>query len=270
MKTKTIAFVANKGGVGKTRQSILLANYLGKIGFKSCLIDMDFNNSSTGYYAQEQDAIIIRKKNIATAMADPENNLADFALKSTHENVDFLASSRYLCDLRSVSVYRLREIINHTDKYDYIIIDCQPNYDNLTLNAINASDWIITPVLKDVDSKGAADFLQEKLIAETDKHQNWFVTINRYNHSIADAKSGKQKEYIDMYLDAFFGHITPRETWFPDTPLINDIKDRQLLLSETEKVPETVYHPQLYSAVLHLADFFIGTGISNLPRPEAF
>jgi chromosome segregation ATPase len=268
MGSKTVAFVANKGGVGKTRQSILLANCLGKLGYKTGLLDMDFNNSSTGYYAKADQANLIKHKNIAVAMANPEHTLSNFAIPSDHENVSFVASSRYLCDLRAVSVYRLKEIISNTSEFDYIIIDCQPNYDNLTLNAINASDWIITPVLKDTDSKGAADFLQEKLIAETNKYDNWFITINRYNHNIADAKTGKQKEYVDMYLESFQGHITPRETWFPDTPLMNDIKDRQLLLAEKEKIPGTVCQPQLYSAVLNLAECFLDAEITT--HPEAF
>jgi cellulose biosynthesis protein BcsQ len=58
-------------------------------------------------------------------------------------------------------------------QHDLVIIDCQPSYDNLTLNPLNAAACAIIPVLKDLDSFNAACFLQQKLASETDKSSQW-------------------------------------------------------------------------------------------------
>jgi chromosome partitioning protein len=202
------AFSANKGGVGKTRQALLAANCLGAAGKRVLVIDMDFNNSATFYYLSPDMAGAAGEKNIADALAKESNLLSDYALPTNHRGVDLIASSRYLADLRSISEKRLgRMIPSLAGKYDLVIIDCQPDYNNLTLNAINASSLIITPVLKDLDSFNAAAFLGQKIALDTDKYDHWYITINGYNRHYEDASGGKQKEYIDVYRHEFLRKI---------------------------------------------------------------
>jgi hypothetical protein len=80
-----------------------------------------------------------------------------------------------------------------------------------------------------------------------------------------EAKGGKQRDYIDMYMSRF--RMTPRETWFPWTTDMNDIKDKGLSLSE-KPVKGAITNAALYGAVMSLAESFIDEG--NLPRPEEF
>jgi chromosome partitioning protein len=256
-KPTVIAVAANKGGVGKTRTVLCEANCLGAAGYPTCVIDMDFNNSGTFYYLPEESRDEARKKNIADAMSREENNLSDFTIKTKHKNVDIIPSSRYLADLRSVNEKRLSRMIQTlAGKYDFVFIDCQPDYNNLTLNAINAADIIITPVLKDLDSFNAAVFLAEKIKLETDRFDAWFITINGYNRQYEDAESGKQKEYIDLYNQTFSEHITPSDTWYPWTQDMNEIKDRNRLLSRT-KIEGAICNQKLFDSVMAMARNFI-------------
>lgn len=266
MEKTVITFYASKGGVSKSRHSLLTANALGMCGKKVLAIDMDPGNSSITRYYVEEDVERIKNKNIFKAMSDPSNNLADFALPTNHKNVDIIASSKYLSDLSSVSDKRLNQMMKQVDSYDIVIIDCQPLYCGLVLNAINASDFIITPVLRDSDSLESAYYLADKLQTETDKYNNWFININGYNQQYADAKGGKQKDLLDSYED-FQAHLTPQKCWFPWTSDMNDIKDRRMNLSAT-KVVNSVCNPKLFEAVMSLAECFVDE--ESLPRPEAF
>jgi chromosome partitioning protein len=260
------SFSANKGGVGKTRQAILTANCLGAAGKRVLVIDMDFNNSATFYYLSDDQAGAAGEKNIADALAKESNLLSDYTLPTNHQGVDLLASSRYLADLRSINEKRLSRMMPAlAGTYDLVVIDCQPDYNNLTLNALNASSLIITPVLKDLDSFNAAAFLGQKIALDTDKQDCWYITINGYNRQYEDASGGKQKEYIDVYRTEFL-RLTDPATWFPWTADMNEIKDRKKKLSHTPLRGE-VCNPELYHAVIRLSEFLIR---GQFGKPEAF
>jgi chromosome partitioning protein len=270
-KPTVIALAANKGGVGKTRYVLLLANCLGAAGKRILVIDMDFNNSATFYYLSDLDSEAERdiiNKNIADAMSKEENSLDNYSIFTSHKGVSLIASSRGLADLRSVNEKRLMRMIpTLKGLYDFVIIDCAPNYDNLTLNAINAADVILTPVLKDMDSFNAAAFLQKKISIETDKAGVWFVSINGFDRQYEDAKSGKQRDYVEMYQNHFAGHITPKESWFPWVADMNEIKDKQKPLSRV-LIKGAVCNPGLYQAVISLADML--TDDDSIPWAEVF
>jgi chromosome partitioning protein len=263
-KPRVITLSANKGGVGKTRMVILIANCLGAAGKRVLVVDMDFNNSASFYYLSPDQTEIARTKNIADGLSKETNNLADYALPTGHGGVQILASSRYLADLRSVSERRLSRMTEHLSGiYDMILIDCQPDYNNLTLNALNAADLIITPVLKDLDSYNAACFLGQKIALDTDKQEGWYITINGYNHQYETALGGKQKEYLDIYKNEF-QRITDSATWLPWTADMNEIKDRKKQVSN-QQIRGAVENPELYHAVIKLSEFCIGTELVKKP-----
>jgi chromosome partitioning protein len=266
-KPEVITLSANKGGVGKTRMAILIANCLGAAGKKVLVLDMDFNNSASFYYLSPDQADVARIKNIADGLSRETNNLADYALPTDHPGVHLLASSRYLSDLRSISEKRLSRMTGRLSSfYDVVLIDCQPDYNNLTLNALNAADFIITPVLKDLDSYNATCFLGQKIALDTDKHDAWYITVNGYNHQYETALGGKQKEYLDIYKNEF-QRITDPATWFPWTVDMNEIKDRKKSLS-CQPIRGAVQNPELYHAVVKLSEFCIRNELPE--KPEAF
>jgi chromosome partitioning protein len=260
------AFSANKGGVGKTRQALLTANCLGAAGKRALIIDMDFNNSATFYYLSGERAGEAGGRNIADALARESNLLSDYTLPTDHIGVDLIASSRYLADLRSINEKRLSRMIPAlAGRYDIVIIDCQPDYNNLTLNALNAASLIVTPVLKDLDSYNAAAFLGQKIALDTDKQDCWYITVNGYDRRHEDASGGKQKEYLDIYRREF-PRITAPASWFPWTADMNEIKDRKKKLSDTPLWGE-IYNPELYNAVIRLSEFLIQGPVE---KPGAF
>ena len=129
---KLITFSSIKRGTGKTTHAILMANYLGRAGYKVLVIDMDLNNAASFYYAGPEWEYHISQLNIATALGRSDNNLKEYVITSEKLNVDFIASSLYLIDLRGVSEKRLSQLIPSLEnEYDFVFIDTQPTYDNL-------------------------------------------------------------------------------------------------------------------------------------------
>jgi hypothetical protein len=72
--------LGEQGGVGKTRTALLTANCLGAAGRKVLLIDLDFNNSVTSYYLDEDLFRQADSRTIADALSRETNDLSDYRL----------------------------------------------------------------------------------------------------------------------------------------------------------------------------------------------
>jgi len=158
-RTTVLSLSSIKGGTGKTHIAILIAKCLAAAGFRVLLIDFDLNNSLSFHFINEDEMEKTNSLNIASALSDEANKLCDFVVPTRTPGIDIIASTPYLADLRTLNDKRLkRKISGLYGKYDICIIDCPPTYDNIVLNAVNASDYTITPVLKDLFSYNAAAF----------------------------------------------------------------------------------------------------------------
>ncbi len=266
-KTTVVSLSSIKGGTGKTNIAILLARCLAAAGLKILLIDCDLNNSLSFHFIDEDKMDKTKGLNIASALSDESNNLCDYALETNTERVSIIASTPYLADLRTLSEKRLKRMIPTLyGKYDICIIDCPPTYDNIVLNAVNASDYTITPVLKDLFSYNAAAFFAGVLPRDVEGFNNWFVLINGYDKRFGEAKTGRQSDFIELYKKDDFP-LTPVETWFPWTSMIHLVIDYHKKLSCAKGQSNTVYNPDLYKAVVELAGCFVET---EFHVPEAF
>lgn len=188
-----------------------------------------------------------------------------------------VASDRKLVNCRAVEEGRLRRLLKGVaDRYDYVVIDCQSDYNGVTLNAVAAADMIVTPLTKDLDSYNSAKFLDDKLTLCSDKRDAWFIMINRYDHQFREARGGEQREYVDLYRGEFM-NLAPEGAWYPDAVgAMNRIKDRHMYLAgsapgEAEARRNAVINPRLYEAASGLAEFIVGyVGGAPTARPEYF
>jgi chromosome partitioning protein len=265
-KTTVLTFASIKGGVGKTAIVICLARCFAGSGKRVLLIDGDLNNSLSFHFIDDGEMEQTKGLNIATALSDEKNNLCDYAVPTKVPGIDIIASTPYLADLRTLSERRLKRMIPTVyGKYDILIIDCAPTYDNIVLNAVNAADFTITPVLKDLFSYNAAAFFSGVLPRDVEDIKDWYVLINGYDKRFEESKSGRQSDFLELYRSSEFP-LTPVETWLPWTSQIHLLVDYHKQITSTRRVPGAVYNPDLYKAVTELAGcFFDGLNI-----PEAF
>ncbi|MFI3257015.1 MAG: AAA family ATPase [Spirochaetales bacterium] len=201
-------------------------------------------------------------------MSRSSNNLNDFVLLTEKKGVDIIASSLFLVDLRGLSEKRLSQLIPTLDDYDFVIIDTQPTYDNLVLNAYYPADFIITPIHLSLFDFNTAKFLQSKMQTEVGKHDNWYLHVNGFNHRFEDSKAGNQREYLELFKNEF-DNITPVPSWFPWTANMRQIIDRNMFLAKKEGVANSICNEQLHASVCSLAECFFEDG-ENFPLVDCF
>lgn len=149
-----IAVACQKGGVGKTTTSVVVAELLAASGFKVLLIDLDSQGNSTKMMTQ-QNIYDFSDRTILEAMKEED---ATGYVVPTKENLgvvpaeDMLVTfSRYIYTNRIDQPLRvLKRTIESIERdYDYIIMDAPPNLGEIVLNAIFYADGIIVPVQVD-------------------------------------------------------------------------------------------------------------------------
>ncbi|MCL6564809.1 MAG: AAA family ATPase [Acidobacteriia bacterium] len=146
---RIIAIANQKGGVGKTTTAINLGASLAVSEQNTLLIDCDSqSNTTTGLGFTKDPA---RRSLYHSLVLDEP--LEKIILKTSVDGLDLVPSDKNLVGaaVELVNVedreFRLRKAIESIkDRYDFILIDCPPALDLLTLNALVASDAVLVPI----------------------------------------------------------------------------------------------------------------------------
>ena len=146
---KAIAIANQKGGVGKTTTAINLSASLAANDLRVLLIDCDpQGNATTGVGITKTN----EQLNTYHALFS-DTALSDIIVKTDFEGLDLVPSNRNLV-AANLELVELADRENRLkfkldiarDRYDYIIVDCPPALDLLTLNALVASDSVLIPI----------------------------------------------------------------------------------------------------------------------------
>jgi len=152
-RTRVLAVSNQKGGVGKTTTAINLGTALAAIGEKVLIVDMDpQGNASTGLGVPREtrrvtiyDVIVDGRSVDESAVPTSVPGLHIIPADADMSGVEIELSQ---ADRRS---FRLRDALagqgaEGQTRYDYVLIDCPPSLNLLTLNAMAAADAVLVPL----------------------------------------------------------------------------------------------------------------------------
>ena len=146
---RIIAIANQKGGVGKTTTSINLSSCLAEKGKKVLAIDLDPQGNMTSGLGVDKDVV----DNTVYELILGECSIKESISKTVVENLTIIPSNVNLAgaEIELLGIndkeYILKTAVDYIkDDYDFIIIDCPPSLNMLTVNAMTTADTVLVPI----------------------------------------------------------------------------------------------------------------------------
>lgn len=146
---RIIAIANQKGGVGKTTTSINLSACLAEANKKVLLVDIDPQGNATSGFGIDKNNL----ENTIYELFIGECELKDCLIENVIDNLSVIPSNVNLSgaeiDLIGIDKreYVLKQYIDTIkDEYDFIIIDCPPSLNILTVNAMTTADTVLVTI----------------------------------------------------------------------------------------------------------------------------
>lgn len=147
--SRVIAVANQKGGVGKSTTAINLSACLGEYGKKVLIIDMDPQGNTTsgvGVEKNEQENTVYE---LMLGECEIEDCILELEFKGLHllpSNVNLAGAEIELIGIEDKEFILRTQIEKIRDSYDFIIIDCPPSLNMLTINAMTTADTVLVPI----------------------------------------------------------------------------------------------------------------------------
>src|SRR5574343_1338360 len=145
---RILAITNQKGGVGKTTSAVNLSAVLAKLGQRVLMIDLDpQGNATTGCGVMKREALpTVYQILIGRSTLEQARIRTEFGFDILPANRELAGAEVELIELDNRE-YRLKEALeqNH-DEYDFVLIDCPPALNMLTVNALVAATSVLIPM----------------------------------------------------------------------------------------------------------------------------
>lgn len=220
---KILAITNQKGGVGKTTTSVNLSASLAANGQKVLLVDLDpQGNASTGSGIDKTHL-----KNSIYHVLIGKKTLREATVKSEKGGFDVAPSNRELAGAEVELVNeiaretRLKQAIATVSGYDYVLLDCPPALNFVTVNALTAADAVMIPMQCEYYAlEGLSDLVNT--IKKVRAHLNSKLEIEGLLRTMFDTRNMLAQQ-VSAQLESHFGDkvyktVIPRNIRLAEAP----------------------------------------------------
>jgi len=231
LPAKIVALFNQKGGVGKTTSTINLGAALTELGRKVLLVDFDPQGGLSLGLGVNAHSLPL-EQTVYFALMDPTADVDQIILKSSVPGLDFLPANRDLGTAETTlgaeiggQQYLKRTLNSLRDRYDVILIDCQPTMGQLTINALVAADEVIVPLQCEYFALHGFIELERNL----DKVKNFLnpnLKLIGILATMFDKKTVHNREVLTTILEKYpedvFETIIAKTIRFPETTVVGE------------------------------------------------
>ena len=246
-KTHVVAVGNQKGGVGKTTNTVHLAVALAELGRKCLIWDLDMNHGATRHFgvppeaflgsfevltsAEEPSGVILTPEDVSEDGIELPPNIHLIPANRKLEKIDqTLAAQNKFIVLQDVLLKPLQSLGN---EYDYVFLDTAPNATTPTIAAYKAASWFVLSAMPDPFAiAGLNDALTD--IQAAQRHGNGALRLLGVVLSSVDNRT-RLASTLTEYVDKTFSPVGKRSAKF------QSIISRSTVIPEAQKVGKTIF-----------------------------
>ncbi len=226
---QVIAVCNQKGGVGKTTTTINLGASLAACGRRVLLVDLDPQgalSAGLGVAHHELDSTVYN------VLVSPQISAEEVLMSTRVDGLDLLPSN---IDLSAAEIQLVNEVgreqtLNRAlypllDRYDYVLIDCQPSLGLLTVNALACAEYVLIPMECEYFSLRGLALLTDTIDKVRDR-LNPRLQIAGIVVTMFDSRTLHSREVmtrvVEVFGDLVYDTVISRTVRFPETSVAGE------------------------------------------------
>ena len=251
---RIIAIMNQKGGVGKTTSSVNIAAGLSRQGRRVCLLDLDPQGNSSAHLGIDLNA---RMSTIYQVFSGQKKlrevtQLVKKNLWLAPANIDLAAVEVELVDAQGREFILKRAIAAFTEElesqFDYVIMDCPPALNTVTINALTAATEMFIPVQPHYLSlQGLSRLLETTALIKRRLNRN--LTITGIMLCLYETGTRLAADVTDDLL-RFLDESDPASAW-ANARIFNSRIRRNIRLAEAPSFAQSIFEYAPDSAGAH-------------------